>query len=85
MCPLFFFPLFLGLELPAAVRGLGPIEFPFLILLFGDLAGLQLLFPLLPLPHELIQKPVVKADCHVGTGGIRVGDLIQLGARVVLV
>ena len=83
MCLLFFTPLFLRLVSAAAIGSLGPVEFPFQILFFGDFTLPELLLTELPLLQEIIQQAIAEADCHVLFREIRVGgvcDLIEPGA-----
>ena len=53
-------PFFLRFKLSATITGLWPVDFPFKILISGNLAGFQFIHSNYPFFQKIIQNPIIK-------------------------
>ena len=57
---LLYSPLFLRFKLSTIITGIRPVDFPFKILISGNLTGFQFIHPNHPFFQKIIQNPIVK-------------------------
>ena len=73
-------PLFFRLMLSAVITGLRPVNFPFEVFVFCNLAGGKFIFSHCPLFQELIQHAVIKPeDCWIVRGPGVIVMIIEAG------